>query len=70
MDAPTLSAEGGGSGVASPEVGIHQILQQNMSFLLSRQLIELHGGQIQIQGESSPGYRYVITLPRLTSKVA
>lgn len=70
MDAPTLSAEGVGSGVASPEVGIHKILQQNMSFLLSRQLIELHGGQIQIQGESSPGYRYVITLPRLTSKVA
>ncbi len=63
MDAPTLRA-----GVVSPEVGIHDILQQNMGFLLSRQLIELHGGQIQIQGESSPGYRYVITLPRLTSK--
>ena len=63
MDAPTLN-----SGAVSPEVGIHELLQQNMGFLFSRQLIELHGGQIQIQGESSPGYRYVITIPRLTAK--
>ena len=60
MDSPTLS----------PEVGIHEALQHNMGFLLSRQLIELHGGHIQIQGESSPGYRYVITIPRIASKDA
>ena len=63
IDAPTFN-----SGAVSPEVGIHELLQQNMGFLFSRQLIELHGGQIQIQGESSPGYRYVITIPRLTAK--
>ena len=56
------------SPMLSPEVGIHEALQHNMGFLLSRQLIELHGGHIQIQGESSPGYRYVITLPRIASK--
>ena len=70
MDAPTLSAELVSSGVSSPEVGIHEALQQNLGFLLSRQLIELHGGQIHIQGESSPGYRYVITIPRIASKAA
>jgi signal transduction histidine kinase len=51
----------------SPEVGIHDALQQNLGFLLSRQLVELHGGQIQVQGELGLGYRYVITLPRLNS---
>jgi signal transduction histidine kinase len=48
----------------SPEVGIHEALQQTLGFLFSRQLVERHGGQIQVQGESAPGYRYVITLPR------
>jgi signal transduction histidine kinase len=52
----------------SPEVGIQAELQQNLGFRLSRQLVELHGGQIQVQGESGPGYRYVITLPRLTKR--
>lgn len=40
-------------------------LRKNLGLLLSRQLAELHGGQILIQGVSEPGYRYVITLPRL-----
>ena len=59
MDAP----------IASPEVGIHEALQQNLGFLLSRQLVNLHGGQIQVQGESYPGYRYVITIPRMTENL-
>jgi signal transduction histidine kinase len=58
LDAPNLDA------LSSPEVGIHEALQQNLGFLLSRQLVELHGGQIQVQGESGLGYRYVITIPR------
>ncbi|MBD2326031.1 GAF domain-containing sensor histidine kinase [Alkalinema sp. FACHB-956] len=37
----------------------------NLGLLLSRQLAEIHGGQLLIQG-SSPGHRYVITLPRQT----
>jgi hypothetical protein len=40
-------------------------LRKNLGLLLSRQLAELHGGQILIQGVSEPGYRYVITIPRL-----
>ncbi|MBE9031082.1 GAF domain-containing sensor histidine kinase [filamentous cyanobacterium LEGE 11480] len=39
--------------------------QKNLGLLLGRQIVELHGGQIQIQGSGVPGYRYVITLPRL-----
>lgn len=40
--------------------------QHNLGLLLSRQLAEMHGGQIMIQGSAGPGYRYVITLPRLS----
>lgn len=40
--------------------------RKNLGLLLSRQLAEMHGGQILIQGGSEPGYRYVITLPRLS----
>jgi signal transduction histidine kinase len=39
--------------------------QKNLGLLLGRQVVELHGGEIQIQGSGVPGYRYVITLPRL-----
>ncbi|MEB3295512.1 MAG: GAF domain-containing sensor histidine kinase, partial [Synechococcales bacterium] len=39
--------------------------QRNLGLLLSRQLVELHSGQIQIQG-SGASKRYVISLPRLT----
>jgi signal transduction histidine kinase len=42
-----------------------EALRKNLGLLLSRQLAEMHGGQILIQGGSEPGYRYVITLPRL-----
>ncbi|BAS58709.1 MULTISPECIES: GAF domain-containing sensor histidine kinase [Leptolyngbya] len=41
-------------------------VRKNLGLLLSRQLAEMHGGQILIQGVAEPGYRYVITLPRLT----
>lgn len=41
-------------------------VRKNLGLLLSRQLAEMHGGQILIQGVTEPGYRYVITLPRLT----
>ncbi len=39
--------------------------QKNLGLLLGRQVVELHGGDIQIQGSGVPGYRYVINLPRL-----
>jgi signal transduction histidine kinase len=50
----------------SPEVGIQESLALNLGFLLSQQLVGLHGGEIQVQGHSLSGYRYSITLPRLT----
>lgn len=54
----------------SPEVGIHKALQNNLGFRLTQQLVTLHGGQIQIQGEGGSGYRYIITLPRLSQTAA
>lgn len=41
-------------------------MRKNLGLLLSRQLAEMHGGQILIQGVAEAGYRYVITLPRLS----
>jgi signal transduction histidine kinase len=43
-----------------------ETVQHNLGLLLSCQLAELHGGQIQIQGTAT-ARRYVISLPRLTS---
>jgi len=41
-------------------------LNRNLGLLLSRQLIEMHSGQITIQGAAESGYRYVISLPQLS----
>ena len=49
----------------SPEIGIQERLHLNLGFLLSRQLIGLHGGEIQVQTHSNGGDRYVVTVPRL-----
>jgi signal transduction histidine kinase len=50
----------------SAEIPDADAVRKNLGLLLSRQLAEMHGGQILIQGAAEPGYRYVITLPRLT----
>lgn len=50
------------------EVPVAETFRKNLGLLLSRQLAELHSGQILIQGSADSGYRYVITLPRLTAK--
>lgn len=39
--------------------------RQSLGLLLSRQLAELHGGSITVQGSLEEGYRYVIKLPQL-----
>lgn len=54
------------SPTSSPEIGIQEQLHFNLGFLLSRQLVALHGGEIQVQGHANGGDRYVITVPRLT----
>jgi hypothetical protein len=44
-----------------PEIGS----RENLGVLLSRQLAEMHGGQISIQGTPESGYRYVVSLPQI-----
>ncbi|KAM3098035.1 histidine kinase dimerization/phospho-acceptor domain-containing protein [Phormidesmis sp. 146-12] len=43
-----------------------EALRKNLGLMLSRQLAEMHGGQVLVQGVGEPGFRYLITLPRLT----
>lgn len=42
--------------------------RQSLGITLSRQLAELHGGSIAVQGSSAEGYRYVIKLPHFTEQ--
>jgi len=42
--------------------------RQSLGLSLSRQLAELHGGDIAIQGNSEEGYRYVLRLPQLSAQ--
>jgi signal transduction histidine kinase len=41
-----------------------EVPRKNLALLLSRQLAELHGGYITLQGAPESGYRYVISLPQ------
>ncbi len=40
--------------------------REGLGVLLSRQLAEMHGGQVTIQGSAESGYRYVVVLPQMT----
>jgi sensor histidine kinase regulating citrate/malate metabolism len=40
------------------------MLRQSLGLMLSRQLAELHGGTINIQGSAETGYRYVVSVPQ------
>jgi signal transduction histidine kinase len=51
---------------SSPEMGVQERLHFNLGFLLSRQLVGLHGGEIQVQAHATGGDRYVVTVPRLS----
>ena len=51
---------------SSLEMGVQERLPFNLGFLLSRQLVGLHGGEIQVQAHATGGDRYVVTVPRLT----
>ncbi|MEO0824277.1 MAG: GAF domain-containing sensor histidine kinase [Cyanobacteria bacterium J06639_16] len=39
--------------------------REELGILLSHQLVEVHGGQLQLQGSITSGYRYVIILPSM-----
>ena len=41
--------------------------RQELGLLLSRHLTEIHGGEALVQGSSTNGYRYIITLPSLAA---
>lgn len=45
---------------------LQTIPRQNLGLTLCQQLVELHQGQIVIQGSEETGARYIISLPRLT----
>jgi signal transduction histidine kinase len=55
----------------APEIELDEIasfnernLRQGLGLLLSHQLVELHGGDVTVQGSLDEGYRYVIKLPQ------
>ncbi|MDX2231550.1 MAG: GAF domain-containing sensor histidine kinase [Leptolyngbyaceae cyanobacterium bins.349] len=43
-----------------------EINRQNLGLLLCQQLAEVHKGYVTVQGSAEAGFRYVISLPRLT----
>ncbi len=47
------------------EIEVEEGLDSNLGFLLSRQLVGLHGGEIQVQTHATGSDRYVVTVPRL-----
>ncbi|ACK73312.1 GAF sensor signal transduction histidine kinase [Gloeothece citriformis PCC 7424] len=46
----------------------HQNPQQILGLLLACHFAESHGGKILIQGSSESGYRYVLTLPKVSAQ--
>ncbi|GAB4444806.1 MAG: hypothetical protein OHK0035_38880 [Cyanobacteria bacterium J069] len=51
---------------ADSATGSQNTLRQSLGLTLSRQLAELHGGSINIQGSAETGYRYVVSIPQAT----
>ncbi|MFE4108213.1 GAF domain-containing sensor histidine kinase [Almyronema epifaneia] len=46
-----------------------EISREGLGLLLSRQLTEIHGGSLTLQGSLESGYRYVVSLPQLAEEV-
>ncbi|MBD1911212.1 MULTISPECIES: GAF domain-containing sensor histidine kinase [unclassified Leptolyngbya] len=45
---------------------IATVSRQSLELNLCKQLIELHGGDIKLQGTPESGYRYLVTIPQLS----
>lgn len=45
--------------------GSLEALSESLGLLLCRQLVEMHGGQLVVQGTIEAGYRYVVSLPQM-----
>ncbi len=52
--------------LSSGEDSIGLPSRQNLGLTLSRQLAEMHGGRISIQGSTETGYRYVVSIPQIS----
>jgi hypothetical protein len=57
-----------GPGIVAAPANQSAETRQSLGLSLSRQLAELHGGDIAIQGNSEEGYRYVLRLPQLSAQ--
>lgn len=42
------------------------VSRQSLELSLCKQLVELHGGEIKLQGTPESGYRYLVTIPQLS----
>lgn len=60
-----LAAEDPEPTESSHEPSQQRSSRESLGVLLSRQLAEMHGGQISIQGTPEAGYRYVVSLPQM-----
>lgn len=65
--ASSVSSEVGAHGSANLQPNSFKRSRESLRLLLSCHLVELHGGQIYIQGTPESGYRYVVSLPELTA---
>lgn len=61
LDGAVDSAKAGSD--AADALSLSKVSRQSLGLMLSRQLAEMHGGQISLQGATEIGYRYVISLP-------
>ncbi|NJN01165.1 MAG: GAF domain-containing sensor histidine kinase [Leptolyngbyaceae cyanobacterium SL_1_1] len=55
---------------ADTETAKSDISREGLGLLLSRQLTEMHGGTLALQGSIESGYRYVVSLPQLAEEVS
>jgi len=44
------------------------VSRQSLELGLCKQLVELHGGDIKLQGTAESGYRYLVTIPQLSEE--
>ncbi len=54
---------------ALSEAAKADISREGLGLLLSRQLAEIHGGSLALQGSLEGGYRYIASLPQLAEEV-
>ncbi|MGG6296566.1 GAF domain-containing sensor histidine kinase [Leptolyngbya sp. AN02str] len=66
LRSPHTTSSEPGSHAPEADVQPASLSRQNLGLNLSRQLAEMHGGRITIQGSAESGYRYVVSIPQIT----